>query len=61
MSRVYPRSSHRLSPKTKRTLLTAAAALIVVTVLIIGIAALVRGISPEIEYTYDPAVYIVKV
>ena len=53
MSRVYPRSGRRLNPKTKRTLLTAAAALIVVVVLIIGISALVRSISPEIEYTYD--------
>lgn len=51
VSRVYPRKASRT--KSKKLLLIAAAALIVVAALIIGAVALLRGLSPEIEYTYD--------
>jgi len=53
MSRVYPPKTRRSNAKAKRMLLIAAAALIVVAALIIGVIALVRGISPKIEYSYD--------
>lgn len=51
VSRVYPRKASRT--KGKKLLVIAAAALIVVVALIIGGIALLRGLSPEIEYTYD--------
>jgi D-alanyl-D-alanine carboxypeptidase len=52
-SRVYSRNTSRAAARRNRRLLTFAAALLLVVALIIGIVAIVRGISPKVIYTYD--------
>ena len=53
LSRVYPRNTSRAAARRNRTLLGLAVIGLLLVALIIGIVALIRGISPKIVYTYD--------
>lgn len=53
LSRVYPRNTSRAAARSRNRILLAAAALLILAALIIGIVAIVRGISPKVVYTYD--------
>ena len=53
MSRVYPRNNSRAAVRRNRKLLLVAVTLLLSVALIIGIVAIIRGISPKIVYTYN--------
>lgn len=53
MTRVYPHNNSRTAARRNRKLLPIAVAALLVVALIIGVVAIIRGISPKIVYTYD--------
>ena len=53
LSRVYPRNNSRAAARRNRALLGMAVVLLLLAALIIGVVAIIRGISPKAVYTYN--------